>query len=42
MVYREIFASLSVKSAEGGCVGRKLGGANMREESANLIFTIRG
>lgn len=38
----EIFTSLSVKSTEGGCVGRELRGAGMREESANPSLTIEG
>lgn len=42
MVHREIFTSLSVKSAEGGFVGRKFRGAGMKEESANPPLTIEG
>ena len=40
MVHREIFTSLSVKSTEGGCVGRELMGAGTRGESANPPLTI--
>lgn len=42
MVHREILTSLSVKSAERGCVGRELKGAGTREESANAPLIIKG